>query len=101
MHVTGLMTVASRHAPWDQRLDTLLGPAPRGPRSRTAIMIAATLSETATITSALLSCSTAADREHELSSLAVTLGLPDGHVPGERDPLRRSVMQFGHGTSRG
>ena len=64
-------------------------------------MNAATHPETVAIADGLLSCSTTTDYEHHLSNLAVALGLPHGRTPGERDPLRRFVMQFGHGTSRG
>ncbi len=78
---------------WDSRLSSLLGQDAPRPSAPAATVPAVIHPEVVTITSAILSCLAGADPDRELFNLAITLGLPSGRTPGDRDPLRHCLRQ--------
>lgn len=89
------------HLGWDHRINTLLGPPPHPPGAQASTLAATVHPEVVAIANALLSTATGRDPQRALLTLTIELELPDRRVPGERDPLRRIVMQYTHGAHRG
>lgn len=85
---------------WDSRLNSLLTQDAARPGAPAATVPVVIHPEVVTIASALASYLAGADPDRELSGLTTALGLPDGRLPGDRDPLRLCLRQSADRAAR-